>query len=43
MATAFDATNAPFDRLTPQQVGAVEAALPNVARLAIAVAAVLLV
>ena len=27
MATAFDATNAPFDRLTPQQIGAVEAAL----------------
>jgi CBS domain-containing protein len=27
MATAFDPTNAPFDRLTPQQVGAVEAAL----------------
>jgi CBS domain-containing protein len=27
MATSFDATNAPFDRLTPQQIGAVEAAL----------------
>ena len=27
MATAFDATNAPFDRLTPPQIGAVEAAL----------------
>jgi CBS domain-containing protein len=27
MATSFDATNAPFDRLTPQEIGAVEAAL----------------
>ena len=27
MARSFDATNAPFDRLTPQQIGAVEAAL----------------
>ena len=27
MAKSFDATNAPFDRLTPQQIGAVEAAL----------------
>ena len=27
MAKSFDATNAPFDRLTPQQIGAVDAAL----------------
>ncbi len=27
MATSFEATNAPFDRLTPQQIGVVEAAL----------------
>ena len=27
MARSFEATNAPFDRLTPQQIGAVEAAL----------------
>jgi len=26
MARAFDATNAPFDRPTPEQIGALEAA-----------------